>query len=134
MNFKAINAALTNAYAAVVDGQRAHAAFKAAIVTLRPLLVGETRDTAKAVVAPMVAKLYGEVFENGKWAESDGAAKRFCNRVLADVFAGSPATSSKTIVKLPKGTVAAIQAALAGLTKAQVAEALAQAKASLSFE
>ena len=46
----------------------------------------------------------------------------------------SPKTSAKTIVTLPKGRVAAIQALLYGLDKDQVAEALAQAKAGLSFE
>jgi uncharacterized protein (DUF2267 family) len=134
MKLNAINAAITNAFDAIEAGQRAHVAFKAAIVTLRPLLAGETRETAKAVIAPMVAKCYGEVYADGKWADKDGAAKRNCNRILAEVFKGSPAVSTKTLVKLPKGTVAAIQAALAGLTKAQVTEALAQAKAGLSFE
>jgi uncharacterized protein (DUF2267 family) len=113
MNVKAINAAITNAFDAIEAGQRAHVAFKAAIVTLRPLLAGETRDTAKAVIAPMVAKLYGEGYAEGKWADKDGAAKRNCNRILAEVFKSSPTTSAKTVVKLTRVQKAAVAALLA---------------------
>jgi len=113
MNVKAINAAITHAFDAIEAGQRAHVAFKAAIVTLRPLLAGETRDTAKAVIAPMVAKLYGEGYADGKWADKDGAAKRNCNRILAEVFKSSPTTSTKTVVKLTRVQKAAVAALLA---------------------
>jgi hypothetical protein len=121
MNVKAINAAINSAFNAIEAGQRAHTAFKEAIATLRPLLVGETREAAKDVIAPMVAKLYGEVFTDGKWADKDGAAKRNCNRILAEVFKGSPAVSAKTVVKLTrvqKAAVAALLAAFGGDAKA----------------
>jgi hypothetical protein len=133
MNLNAITKALHVAYDAVVLGKRAHTSFSKAVETLRPLLEDATRDEAKAVIAPVWAKLYGETFEDGKWASKDCAAKRDCNRLLASIYVkASPATSAKTIVRLPKGTVEAIQAALAGLTKAQATEALARVKAGLS--
>jgi uncharacterized protein with NRDE domain len=114
MNFNAITKALTLAYDAVLLGKRAFTSFKDAVDTLRPLLKDATREEAKAVIAPVWAKLYGETFEDGKWANSDCAAKRDCNRLLASIYVkASPATSAKTVVKLTRAQKAAVVALLA---------------------
>jgi hypothetical protein len=102
---------------------------------------GVPREKAKAIVCPMVSEYYTAkgkadcAFINGKWEHPMCSAKTKANRLLAVIGgSSSPESSTKTVVKIPSGVVAAIQAALEGLTKAQVAEALAQAKAGLSFE
>jgi len=124
--------AITNAIiSALTHGD----AFEAEMLKLQGLLKGAEREAVKGIVAPIVAAHYGETFADGKWADINCAAKRKANRIIASIIGeSSPESSTKTLVKLPKGTVAAIQAALAGLTKAQVNAALAQAKAGLSFE
>ena len=134
MNLSSINTAVS---AFLTHGD----AFEQACIDLQRLFKGVARDKAKAVVCPMVSAYYAAKgakdcgFTEGKWEHPMCAAKTKANRLLR-VIAGesSPESSTKTIVKLPSGVVAAIQAALEGLTKAQVAEALAQAKAGLSFE
>lgn len=116
-------------------------AFEQACIDLQRLFKGAARETVKDTVCPMVSAYYvakgvaNAGYVDGKWTDKDGSAKKKANRLISTIVgASSPADSYKTTVKLPKGTVAAIQAALAGLTKAQVTEALAQAKAGLSFE
>ena len=114
--------------------------FESACIDLRRELAGVSRADAKVIVCPIISAYYAAKgaadcgFVDGKWEHPMCAAKSKANRLLRVIEGTSPATSAKTLVKLPKGTVAAIQAALAGLTKAQVTEALAQAKAGLSFE
>jgi len=115
--------------------------FESACIDLRRELKGVAREEAKAIVCPIVSAYYVAKgaddcgFVDGKWEHPMCAAKTKANRLLRVIEGeSSPESSTKTIVKLPKGTVAAIQAALAGLTKAQVNAALAQAKAGLSFE
>jgi hypothetical protein len=105
------------------------------------LFKGVPRDKAKAIICPMISDYYVAKgakdcgFVDGKWEHPMCAAKTKANRLLRVIEGeSSPKTSPKTLEKLPKGTVEAIQAALAGLTKAQVNAALAQAKAGLSFE
>ena len=121
MNVKAINAAITNAYDAVLLGKRANTAFIDAVNTLRPLLKDATREEAKAVIAPVWAKLYGETFKDGKWADTDCAAKRDCNRLLASIYVkASPAVSRKAapLTRVQKAAVAALIAAFGGDAKA----------------
>ena len=114
--------------------------FESACVDLRRELKGVARDEAKAIVCPIVSAYYVAKgaddcgFVDGKWEHPMCAAKTKANRLLRVIEGTSPAASAKTLVRLPNGTVEAIQAALAGLTKAQVNEALARAKAGLSFE
>lgn len=116
VNIRAITNAINDAYIAVDGGKRALAAFKASVEKLRPLLASLTRDEAKAIVAPMWAKLYGETFNDGQWADSTCAAKRDCNRLLANIYpraaTSSPATSSKTVVSLTRAQKAAVKALL----------------------
>jgi hypothetical protein len=112
MNLNAITKALNNAYDAVVLGRHALTSFKASVDTLRPLLKDVSRDEAKAVIAPMWAAFYGETYADGKWANSKCAAKRDCNRLLASIYPSSPATSSKTVVKLSRVQKAAVKALL----------------------
>ena len=115
--------------------------FEQACTDVARLFKGADRETVKATVCPMVSAYYTAkgskdcTFVEGQWEHPMCAAKTKANRLLRTIVGThSTADSKRTIVKLPKGTVAAIQAALAGLTKAQVNEALAQAKAGLSFE
>lgn len=116
-------------------------AFEQACIDLQRLFKGADRETVKATVCPMVSAYYiakgvtTAGYVDGKWIDAHGSAKKKANRLLATIVGtSSPATSKKTTVKLPKGTVAAIQAALAGLTKAQIKAAVIQAVDGLSFE
>ena len=112
-NINAINAAITDAFDNAGVAVAARVAYQANVVTLRGLLKGADRDTVKGFVCTAAATKYTEVYENGKWADSTCAAKRWANRVIADVIgATGPATSSKTIVKLTGAQKAAVKALL----------------------
>ena len=134
MNLSSINTAVS---AFLSHGD----AFEQACIDLQRLFKGADRETVKDTVCPMVSSYYTAkgskdcAFIDGQWENPMCAAKTKANRLMRTVLGtGSPTSSEKNVVRLPKGTVAAIQAALAGLTKAQVNAALAQAKAGLSFE
>ena len=134
-NTSAINTAIRSAFTCADKAIDARVAYNAIVVELRSLLNGADRDTIKGFVCPVAAKHYGETYADGKWGNSDCAAKRYSNRVIKDVLeATSPASSTKTLIEVPEGVVEAIQAALAGLTKPQMNAAIAAAKAGLSFE
>jgi hypothetical protein len=105
------------------------------------LFKGVSREKAKAVICPLVSEYYTSkgktdcAFTDGKWEHPMCAAKTKANRLLKVIEgSSSPESSAKTVVDVPRGVVEAIQAALEGLTKAQVAEALQRAKNGLSFE
>ena len=138
-NTSAINTAI-NATFVLADKSIANAKrYTALVAELQLLLAGADRDTIKGYVCPVAAKHYGETYAEGKWGDSKCAAKRYANRVIADVLVGasSPASSDKTVnpaIELPEGVVEAIQAALAGLTKQQINAAIAAAKAGIVFE
>lgn len=111
--------AITNAIiAALTHGD----AFEAEMLKLQGLLKGAEREAVKDIVAPIVAEHYGETFAEGKWADSDCAAKRKANRIIASIVGtSSPAVSAKTVVKLTrvqKAAVVALLAAFGGDVKA----------------
>jgi hypothetical protein len=138
-NTSAINAAITLCFTSADIAIDARKAYQSLVVELQDLLKGADRETIKGYVCPVAAKHYGETYADGKWGDSKCAAKRYANRVIADVLVGasSPASSDKTInpaIELPEGVVEAIQAAMAGLTKPECAAACKQALEGLSFE
>ena len=103
--------AITNAIiAALTHGD----AFEAEMLKLQGLLKGAEREAVKDIVAPIVAAHYGETFADGKWADINCAAKRKANRIIASIVGtSSPATSTKTVVKLTRVQKAAVTALLA---------------------
>jgi hypothetical protein len=138
-NTSAINAAIALCFASADIAIDARTAYQSLVAELQVLLAGADRDIIKGYVCPIAAKHYGATYADGKWADSKCAAKRYANRVIADVVMGasSPASSDKTItpaIEVPEGVVEAIQAALAGLTKQQINAAIAAAKAGIVFE
>ncbi len=135
-NTSAINAAIALCFTAADVAIDVRKAYQATVAELQVLLAGADRDTIKGYVCPVAAKHYGETYADGKWGDSKCAAKRYANRVIADVLVGasSPASSDKTVIEVPEGVVEAIQAALAGLTKQQINAAIAAAKAGIVFE
>ena len=112
-NTNAINTAIIGAFDNAGVAVAAREAYKSNVATLRKLLKGADRETVKGFVCTAAATKYTEVYENGKWADSKCAAKRWANRVIADVIgATGPATSSKTIVSLTRAQKAAVKALL----------------------
>ena len=137
MNFNtsAINTAIAHVFALADKAIDLRTAYQTTVTELRGLLSGADRETIKGFVCPVAAKHYGEVYADGKWADSGCAAKRYANRVIKDVLeATAPTSSGKTLIEVPEGVVEAIQAALAGLSKQQINAAIAAAKAGLVFE
>ena len=135
-NTSAINAAIALCFTSADIAIDVRKAYQETVTELQTLLAGADRDTIKGYVCPIAAKHYGETYADGKWSDSKCAAKRYANRVIADVLTGasSPASSDKTLIEVPAGVVEAIQAALAGLTKQQMNAAIAAAKAGIVFE
>jgi hypothetical protein len=103
-------------------------AFEQACIDLQRLFKGVARETVKETVCPMVSAYYvakgvaNSGYVGGKWEDKDGAAKKKANRLLITICGtSSPATSSKTVVKLTrvqKAAVAALLAAFGGDAKA----------------
>jgi hypothetical protein len=123
MNFNAnaINTAISDAFTSADKAVDARVVYQANVVKLRGLLKGADRETVKGFVCPRAALHYNETYADGKWADSKCAAKRWANRMISDVMGASPATSSKTVVKLTrvqKAAVAALLAAFGGDAKA----------------
>ena len=114
MNFNktAINTAISDAFTSADKAVDARVAYQANVVKLRGLLKGADRETVKGFVCPQAALHYGETYADGKWANSKCAAKRWANRMISDVMGASPATSSKTVVKLTRVQKAAVKALL----------------------
>lgn len=134
-NTSAINAAISSCFNLADVAIDTRKQYQTIVAKLQTLLAGADRDTVKGYVCPIAAKHYGETYADGKWVDSKCAAKRYANRVIADVvMASSPASSDKTLIEVPEGVVEAIQAALAGLTKVQINAAIAAAKAGIVFE
>ena len=126
-NLKSINTAVVIALEA---GDTLHAA----CVTLQKLLKGADRDTVKGIICPMVAKHYGESFADGKWANSDCAAKRKANRIIGAIVGTAPKQSAKAAVN-EKVLATMVDAVVkAGLTKQEFGAVVAALRAAVSFE
>ena len=126
-NLKSINTAVVIALEA---GDTLHDA----CVTLQKRLKGADRDTVKGIICPMVAKHYGESFADGKWSNSDCAAKRKANRIIGSIVGTAPKESAKAAVNA-KALAAMVAAVVAnGLTKGEMAATIAALRAAVSFE
>lgn len=126
-NLKSINAA-------VVTALKAGDAIHDACIELQGLLKGADRATVKGIVCPMVAKHYGETFADGKWANSDCAAKRKANRIIGAIVGTAPKQSAHTAVN-KKALAAMVDAVVAnGLTKQEMAAVIVALRAAVSFE
>lgn len=105
-----------------------------ACIKLQKLLKGADRAAVKAVVCPMVAKHYGEVFADGEWANSNCAAKRKANRLINAIVGTTPKESAHTAVN-KKALAAMVDAVVAnGLTKQEMNAVLTALRAAISFE
>lgn len=126
-NLKSINAA-------VVTALKAGDAIHDACTELQGLLKGADRATVKGIVCPMVAKHYGEAFADGKWANSDCAAKRKANRIIGAIVGTAPKESAKAAVN-EKVLATMVDAVVkAGLTKQEFGAVVAALRAAVSFE
>lgn len=107
-NTSAINTAITNAFK-LVDTYGEH------VASLQKLLRGADRDTVKGYVAPIAAKRYGAVYDpaSDKWEDSGCAAKRYTNRLVADIVGTSSARKEEVDVPAEMLKVAAKLAKLA---------------------
>ena len=102
--------------------------------TLQTLLKGADRKTVHGIVCPMVAAHYGETFANGKWANSDCAAKRKANRIIGAIVGTTPSQSTKAAVN-KKALAAMVDAVVAnGLTSKEMNAVIAALRAAISFE
>ena len=122
-NTKAITAAVLAALAA---GD----AFEAELTTLQKLLKGADREAVKAIVAPIVAKHYGEAFTDGQWADSDCAAKRKANRIIKALVGAQP-TKQANKVAVNKALVKQMATLLKGMDTKVVNATIAAVKAAL---
>jgi hypothetical protein len=122
-NTKAITAAVLAALAA---GD----AFEAELTTLQKLLKGADREAVKAIVAPIVATKYNEAFVDGKWADSDCAAKRKANRIIGAI-AGNAAPAPSNKVAVNKALVKQMATLLKGMDTKVVNATIAAVKAAL---
>ena len=101
---------------------------------LQTLLKGADRKTVHGIVCPMVAAHYGETFANGKWANSDCAAKRKANRIIGAIVGTTPSQSTKAAVN-KKALAAMVDAVVGnGLTSKEMNAVIAALRAAISFE
>jgi hypothetical protein len=105
-----------------------------ACTTLQTLLKGADRKTVHGIVCPMVAAHYGETFTNGKWANSDCAAKRKANRIIGAIVGTTPSQSTKAAVNA-KALAQMVDAVVGnGLTSKEMNAVIAALRAAISFE
>jgi hypothetical protein len=105
-----------------------------ACIELQALLKGADRKTVHGIVCPMVAAHYGEVFADGKWANSDCAAKRKANRIIGVIVGTTPKESAKAAVN-EKVLATMVDAVVrAGLTKQEFGAVVAALRAAVTFE
>ena len=133
-NLKAINAAVVTAIKA---GDTLHNA----CIELQTLLAGADRKTVHGIVCPMVSAYYVKKtptkesgFVDGKWVDSDCAAKKKANRIIGAIVGTTPKESAKAAVN-KKALAAMVDVVVAnGLTKQEMNAVLAALRAAISFE
>ena len=125
MNFNT-NAITKAVLAALAAGDT----FEAQLTELQRLLKGADRPTVHGIVAPIVAAKYHEVFADGKWADSDCAAKRKANRIIKAIVGVQPAKQANK-VKVNKALVKQIAALLCALDTKEVNATLTAVRAAL---
>ncbi len=137
--------AIAQAYADYVD---AGATYGAAMREAAKALGGSPCPTLLEALAKVHAAKYGcnytwnaigsavfyEGAESTRESRNEGARKSWARNVMAHFETASAKSNKKTPVKVSKGVIEAIQAAMAGLTKAECAAACKAALEGLSFE
>lgn len=78
--------------------------------------------------------VFYEGAESTRESRNEGARKSWARNVMAHFETAKPKSNKTIPTKVSKGVVAALQAALVGLTKAEASEAVKQALEGLSFE
>ncbi len=120
--------------AAIIAALNAGDALLSSCTKLQTLLKGADRKTVHGIVCPMVAAHYGETFANGKWANSDCAAKRKANRIIGAIVGTTPSQSTKAAVN-KKALAAMVDAVVSnGLTSKEMNAVIAALRAAISFE
>ena len=120
--------------AAIIAALNAGDALLSSCTKLQTLLKGADRKTVHGIVCPMVAAHYGETFANGKWANSDCAAKRKANRIIGAIVGTTPSQSTKAAVN-KKALAAMVDAVVGnGLTSKEMNAVIAALRAAISFE
>ena len=133
-NLKSINAAVISAIKA---GDTLHDA----CVELQTLLAGADRKTVHGIVCPMVSAYYVKKtptkesgFVDGKWVDSDCAAKKKANRIIGAIVGTAPKQSANTAVN-KKALAAMVDAVVSnGLTSKEMGAVITALRAAISFE
>ena len=116
--------------AAVLAALAAGDAFETQLTTLQKLLKGADRPTVHGIVCPIVAAKYNEAFVDGKWADSDCAAKRKANRIIKAIVGTQPAKQANKVV-INKALVKQMATMLKGMDAKSVNATIAAVKAAL---
>jgi len=120
--------------AAIIAALNAGDALLNSCTKLQTLLKGADRKTVHGIVCPMVAAHYGEAFADGKWANSDCAAKRKANRIIGAIVGTTPSQSTKAAVN-KKALAAMVDAVVSnGLTSKEMGAVITALRAAISFE
>jgi len=112
-----------------------------ACIELQTLLAGADKPTVKGIVAPMVSVYYAKKyptteqgFVDGKWVDSDCAAKKRANRIIGAIVGTTPSQSTKAAVN-KKALAAMVDAVVSnGLTAKEMNAVIAALRAAISFE
>jgi hypothetical protein len=112
-----------------------------ACIELQTLLAGADRTTVHGLVCPMVSAYYAKKtpakesgFVDGKWVDSDCAAKKKANRIIGAIVGTTPSQSTKAAVN-KKALAAMVDAVVAnGLTSKEMNAVIAALRAAISFE
>ena len=72
--------------------------YTAKVEELQRLLKGADRETVKDYVAPRAAKRYNAEYVDGKWTDSDCAAKRYTNRLVLAILGKSSARKDEVAI------------------------------------
>ena len=112
-----------------------------ACIELQTLLAGADRTTVHGLVCPMVSAYYTKKtpakesgFVDGKWVDSDCAAKKKANRIIGAIVGTTPSQSTKAAVN-KKALAAMVDAVVSnGLTSKEMGAVITALRAAISFE
>lgn len=112
-----------------------------ACIKLQTLLAGADRTTVHGLVCPMVSAYYTKKtpakesgFVDGKWVDSDCAAKKKANRIIGAIVGTTTKQSAHTAVN-EKVLAAMVNAVLAAkLDKKEFGAVLTALRAAIAFE
>jgi hypothetical protein len=115
---------------AVLAALAAGDVFETQLTTLQKLLKGADRPTVHGLVCPIVAAKYNKAFADGKWADSDCAAKRKANRIIKAIVGAQPAKQANKVV-VNKALVKQMATMLKGMDAKVLNATIAAVKAAL---